>query len=349
MSAFDSVVKKISSIVGITSKGQATKANSFPVVISSDDDSLARLGAVTETAPGTDTASSGLNGRLQRIAQRLTSLIALLPTSLGQKTKANSLAVTIASDDNTLQTLVIIGGDTGNMVSSLSTIDTDTGNIATVSGAVSDAAVTTDTTGTLSGKLRGLVKWAYERMPASLGQKSKANSFPVTLASDQGAVPVAIAANKITVTKKSGATIAASASTYTSGDVFGGLITLSDVLDSTTFFGRIKKITIQALESTTVDEIDVIIFDSNPSTSTLNDSQGIDIADADDEKVIAVVQFAATDFAPSAGNNKYATKELDLLVQGAADDLFLALTSGGTWTFGSANGIGLVISIEKAA
>lgn len=41
------------------------------------------LGILTETAPGTDTASSGLNGRLQRIAQRLTSLIALLPTSLG--------------------------------------------------------------------------------------------------------------------------------------------------------------------------------------------------------------------------------------------------------------------------
>lgn len=40
-------------------------------------------GAVNETAPGTDTASSGLNGRLQRIAQRLSSLIALLPTALG--------------------------------------------------------------------------------------------------------------------------------------------------------------------------------------------------------------------------------------------------------------------------
>lgn len=36
------------------------------------------IGAVTETAPGTDTASSGLNGRLQRIAQRLTSLISAL-------------------------------------------------------------------------------------------------------------------------------------------------------------------------------------------------------------------------------------------------------------------------------
>lgn|SRR3990167_183024 len=31
------------------------------------------LGAVTETAPATDTASSGLNGRLQRIAQRQTT------------------------------------------------------------------------------------------------------------------------------------------------------------------------------------------------------------------------------------------------------------------------------------
>ena len=35
-------------------------------------------GAVNETAPANDTASSGLNGRLQRIAQRLTSLITAL-------------------------------------------------------------------------------------------------------------------------------------------------------------------------------------------------------------------------------------------------------------------------------
>ncbi len=41
------------------------------------------IGAVTETAPATDIASSGLNGRLQRVAQRLTSMIALLPAALG--------------------------------------------------------------------------------------------------------------------------------------------------------------------------------------------------------------------------------------------------------------------------
>lgn len=41
-----------------------------------------QMGATNETAPASDTASSGLNGRLQRIAQNITSLIALLPTSL---------------------------------------------------------------------------------------------------------------------------------------------------------------------------------------------------------------------------------------------------------------------------
>lgn len=60
------------------------------------------LGDPTETAPGTDTASSGLNGRLQRIAQRLTSLIALLPASIGQKTAAGSTSVVLASDQPAL-------------------------------------------------------------------------------------------------------------------------------------------------------------------------------------------------------------------------------------------------------
>lgn len=57
------------------------------------------LGALTEAAPASDTASSGLNGRLQRIAQRITSFIALLPASLGTKASSASLAVTLASDE----------------------------------------------------------------------------------------------------------------------------------------------------------------------------------------------------------------------------------------------------------
>ncbi|MBI5035554.1 MAG: hypothetical protein HZB51_34110 [Chloroflexi bacterium] len=64
-------------------------------------------------------------------------------------------------------------------------IDTITAGASADIGATSDAAVVTDANGTLSGKLRGLVKWAFERMPASLGQKARAASLGVALASDQ--------------------------------------------------------------------------------------------------------------------------------------------------------------------
>jgi len=66
----------------------------------SESDFDSKTGSLTETAPATDTASSGLNGRLQRIAQRITSFIALLPASLGQKAMSASLAVAIASDQS---------------------------------------------------------------------------------------------------------------------------------------------------------------------------------------------------------------------------------------------------------
>jgi|GEM_PF-1991001 len=82
----------------IPALGGAAAAASLPVVLSSDGPFVSATGAITETAPATDTASSGLNGRLQRIAQRISSLLALLPASLGIKTAANSLSIAPASD-----------------------------------------------------------------------------------------------------------------------------------------------------------------------------------------------------------------------------------------------------------
>lgn len=82
-------------IYGQYQSSQATVGNNASVKIQTDNKGnittstaagsaeLALIGAVNETAPVNDTASSGLNGRLQRVAQRLTSLIALLPAALG--------------------------------------------------------------------------------------------------------------------------------------------------------------------------------------------------------------------------------------------------------------------------
>ncbi len=75
-------LKVTGSITTTPALGANTMANSQSVTIATDD---ARIGIVTETAPATDTASSGLNGRLQRIAQRLTSLI-LTAASTGAQT-----------------------------------------------------------------------------------------------------------------------------------------------------------------------------------------------------------------------------------------------------------------------
>lgn len=80
-----------------------TATNSAMTALQGYTDGLEALtGAVTETAPANDTASSGLNGRLQRIAQRVTSLIALLPAALGQGTMAQSLTVAVASNQSDL-------------------------------------------------------------------------------------------------------------------------------------------------------------------------------------------------------------------------------------------------------
>lgn len=58
------------SLGGTAATGSATETK--------QDTQITALGSLTETSPATDTASSGLNGRLQRIAQRLTSLITSL-------------------------------------------------------------------------------------------------------------------------------------------------------------------------------------------------------------------------------------------------------------------------------
>lgn len=89
------------------------------------------IGGLTETAPASDTASSGLNGRLQRIAQRLTSVIALLPTSLGS---GGGLKV-----DGSGTALPVSGTVTANAGTNLNTsllaLEAG-GNLATIAGAV---------------------------------------------------------------------------------------------------------------------------------------------------------------------------------------------------------------------
>ncbi len=156
-------------------------------------------GAVDETAPATDTASSGLNGRLQRIAQRLTSLIALLPTSLGQKAMAASLAVTVASDQTAIPASQSGTWNINNIAGAITLptgAATDTLQTAgnTLLGAVTETAPASDTASSgLNGRLQRIAQRLTSLialLPASLGQKTMSASLAVTLASDQSALSV---------------------------------------------------------------------------------------------------------------------------------------------------------------
>jgi hypothetical protein len=137
------------------------------------------LGAVDETAPATDTASSGANGRLQRIAQRLTSIIAVLPAALGAGggikvdgsgtalpvtgtiTAVTSLTNALPAGTNAIGKLAANSGvDIGDVdVATIAAGDNNIGNVDIVTvpsdpfGANADGA---SATGSISAKLRGI-------------------------------------------------------------------------------------------------------------------------------------------------------------------------------------------------
>ena len=202
--------------------GQALAADSVPVVLTaaqlstltppaaitgyatettlgtrlSESDFDTKTGSLTEAAPASDTASSGLNGRLQRIAQRLTSLIALLPTSLGQKTMANSLGVAIASDQSTLTTQ---GGKTNN---NAAPGDTNLG----VLPAVANAATQSWTEGNqaaLSVDLSGNTRIVANDETAS-GNITTQNLVPTGTATANSAVEISIVGKSLVAIQVTG-------------------------------------------------------------------------------------------------------------------------------------------------
>lgn len=105
----DAVATAVSTMSGKlpTALGSQAAATSLGAALSTED--IARIGATNETAAASDTATAGLNGRLQRIAQRITSLIALLPTAL---TTIGSALKTGASEGNL--TCTVTSGQTAS-------------------------------------------------------------------------------------------------------------------------------------------------------------------------------------------------------------------------------------------
>lgn len=84
--------------------GDATAANqvigntTLNNILTMDTTIAGRIGGTDESAPASDTASSGLNGRLQRLAQRLTELLARIPAAFSRTTMLSAQTTTGAGN-----------------------------------------------------------------------------------------------------------------------------------------------------------------------------------------------------------------------------------------------------------
>lgn len=117
------------------------------------------IGPTNETAPGTDTAQSGLNGRLQRVAQRLSSIIGLLPTSL---TGSGNLKIAVVESTITqpVSGTVGVSGSIGGTVT--------VGGTAAISGTVTANAGTNLNTSLLALEAGGNLATIAGRLPTAL-------------------------------------------------------------------------------------------------------------------------------------------------------------------------------------
>jgi hypothetical protein len=168
--------------------GSKTSANSIPVVIASDQGAVAVSGTVA--------ATQGTSPWVENVSQWLGSTA---PT-VGSKTSANSVPVVIASDQGavavnaTLQTgSATIGAVTGtsaddstNSILKLPVISARANAAEQSWGEGKQEPLSVD----LTGRLRMNTSSWFGSTAPTVGSKTSANSIPVVIASDQGAVAV---------------------------------------------------------------------------------------------------------------------------------------------------------------
>lgn len=167
-------------------------------------------------------------------------------------------------------------------------------------GAIADAAVTGDNPGSLSAKLRGMLKVLGLSLPASLGQKVMASSLPVTFASDQTVLPVggltASEAHIGQITKPFAVTVPSlvvtQSSPYAQGACVGGVLSLLNCARVASGTGRIiSTILTDASLGALAAAYTLLFFDANPTNSTFVDGTQADLNPLDFGKLLGSIDL----------------------------------------------------------
>lgn len=199
----------------VPAPGQAAMAASMPVVVASNQSAIPVSGAVTAVVTAVDGGIASIGaaadtGASTTLMGRLLSLIAKFPTSLGQKTAANSLGVVLASDQPAIP---VTGAGGGTQYADGTAAATPTGtqlnwNEAGTQRAASTAkplpvqmaaaiAAGANRIGKItlrnaadSADIDPLAEATFTARHPVVGQALMAASMPVVLPSNQAAIPV---------------------------------------------------------------------------------------------------------------------------------------------------------------
>jgi hypothetical protein len=266
------------------------------------------IGATNESAASGDTATSGLNGLLKRIAQRLTSLIALFPSSIGQKAKTGSLSVTLASDQDALPitdnsgsitvdgTVSVSGVATAanqtTANTSLASLETKIGEVqvSPTSNTVLDRlkAIATALAGTLTVATHAVTQsgtWTVQpgNTANTTAWKVDGSSVAQPVTDNSGSLTVDTADTVIDVTPTM------DTSAYAAGDIFFDTTAISGA--ATANGGTVTLNTITVLdEDDQGPTFQMVFLDTNNSMGTINTAPNI--SDANARKIVGTLSSA---------------------------------------------------------
>lgn len=285
--------------------GRVAAAAAKPIVLSTEDKAALDLvataalqGSLTETAPATDTASSGLNGRLQRVSQRLTSLIALIPTALGAGGG-----------------LKVDGSGTALPVSA-SALPLPTG------------ASTETTLAAQSAKLPATL--GQKAMAASMAVTIASDQSAITVSSSAAASELhlgEVGGNTAVVAM----TFVLDTSIYASGDVLAATAVLTSALRKNDGTGILQSITLNDKDDQGI-ALYVVILDANNSIGAAN--AVVSISDANADSVLAIIPVEAADWIDLGGCRVAHIRNLGIPIKATsgAATIYVALITRGTPT-----------------
>lgn len=135
---------------------------------------------------------------------------------------------------------------------------------------------------------------------------------------------------------------------YSSGDAVGGLLTFTGSLNKVAFSGTLVSVLLTDTSKQNAN-IDVIIFNANPTGSTITDNAAINIVAADVGKIIARVPIAAANYTSFSATSVPLVPAQVACLQLAAEGviLYAAMVTTSTQTYAATTAISLRLGIVQ--